>query len=167
MVKRQAEESLEDVVAADSPASKKARVDDLPHLCPQTSGSSHLLGGSIPVDQEQREEHRRNVGDVSVVADQKEEELEELAGEPILSVPATCPPLNASPSSNHHDVPAPSMGPSTKTRKRKAPTLRAVDWEPYKARIIELHITQKLSLKEVKDTMEREFGFVAEYVAPR
>ena len=87
----------------------------------------------------------------------------------ILSVPATYPPLNTSPSSNHYDVPAPSMGPPPKRRKRKAPTLRAVDWEPYKARIIELHITQKppLSLKEVKDTLEREFGFVAEYVAPR
>lgn len=87
----------------------------------------------------------------------------------ILSVPPTYPPLNASPSSNHHDVPARPMGPPPKRRKRKAPTLRAVDWEPHKARIIELHITQKppLSLKEVKDTMEREFGFVAEYVAPR
>lgn len=83
MVKRQAEESLEDVVAADSPASKKARVDDLPHLCPQTNGSSHLLGGSIPVDQEQREEHRRNGGDVLVAADQEEEESQESAGEPV------------------------------------------------------------------------------------
>ena len=83
MVKRQAEESLEDVVAADSPASKKARVDDLPHLRPQTNGSSHLLGGSIPVDQEQREEHRRNGGDVLAAADQEEEESEESAGEPV------------------------------------------------------------------------------------
>ena len=86
----------------------------------------------------------------------------------VLPVPSTCPPSNAPPSSDQPDVLAPSMGPPTKTRKRKAPTLRAVDWEPYKARIIELHITQKpqLSLKEVKDTMEREFGFVAEYVSP-
>ena len=85
----------------------------------------------------------------------------------ILPVPYTCPPSNASLSSDHHDVLAPSMGPPTKTRKRKAPTLRAVEWEPYKARIIELHITQNppLSLKEVKDTMEKEFGFVAEYVS--
>ena len=86
----------------------------------------------------------------------------------ILLVPYTGPPTNASPSSDHHDVLAPSMGPPTTKRKRKAPTLRAVDWEPYKARIIELHITQRppLSLKEVKDAMEKEFGFVAEYVSP-
>ena len=86
----------------------------------------------------------------------------------ILPVPYTCPPSNASLSSDHHDVPAPSMGPPTKPRKRKAPTLRAVEWEPYKARIIELHILRNppLSLKEVKDTIERESGFVAEYVSP-
>lgn len=86
----------------------------------------------------------------------------------ISPVPYTCPPSSASPASDHHQVLAPSMGPPTKTRKRKAPTLRAIEWEPYKARIIELHITQNppLSLKEVKDTMEREFGFVAEYVSP-
>ena len=82
-------------------------------------------------------------------------------------VPYARPPSNASPSSDHHDIDGPSMGPPTKTRKKKAPTLRPADWEPYKARIIELHITQDppLSLKEVKDTMEREFGFVAEYVS--
>ena len=75
MVKRQAEESLEDLVGADSPASKKARVDDLPDLRPQTNGSSHLLGGSVLVGEEQREEHKRNGGE--------EEELEESAGEPV------------------------------------------------------------------------------------
>ena len=84
----------------------------------------------------------------------------------ILPVPYTGPPLNASPSTDHHDVLPPSMGPPTKKRKSKAPTLRAADWEPHKARIIELHITQKLPLREVKVTMEREFGFVAEYVSP-
>ncbi|KAJ9636760.1 hypothetical protein H2199_007754 [Coniosporium tulheliwenetii] len=54
------------------------------------------------------------------------------------------------------------MGPPTNPRKRKAPTLRAEDWEPYKARIIELHIEQNRPLPEVKDTIEREFGFQAE-----
>ena len=50
-------------------------------------------------------------------------------------------------------------------RKRKAPTLRVDAWEPYKARIIELHIEQGLPLGKVKDTIEKEFGFTAEYVS--
>jgi hypothetical protein len=56
------------------------------------------------------------------------------------------------------------MGPPTKTRKRKAPTLRAEAWEPYKSRILDLHITQKLPLPEVKKRLESEFQFTAEYV---
>jgi hypothetical protein len=58
----------------------------------------------------------------------------------------------------------PPMGPPTGTRKRKAATLHASDWEPYKTRIIELHIKQDLPLKEVKDKIKKEFGFTAEYV---
>jgi hypothetical protein len=38
------------------------------------------------------------------------------------------------------DTDKPFMGPPTGIRKRKAPTLRAHEWEPYKARIIELHV---------------------------
>ena|SRR5436190_5575544 len=57
-----------------------------------------------------------------------------------------------------------SMGPPSKPRKPKAPTLRADDWEPYKARIIELHIKQNLPLPEVRDTIKQEFNFKAEYV---
>lgn len=34
-----------------------------------------------------------------------------------------------------------SMAPPPNPRKRKAPTLRQEDWEPVKARIVELHIT--------------------------
>lgn len=83
MVKRQAEESLEDVVAADSPASKKARVDDVPDFHRQTNGSSHVLGRSVLVDGEQREEDERNGDDILAAADQGEEELEEAAGEPV------------------------------------------------------------------------------------
>ena len=66
--------------------------------------------------------------------------------------------------SNAQIAPALPMGPPARPRKRKAPTLRAGDWEPYKAQIIELHITQGLPLKEVKERMEKEFGFSAEYV---
>ena len=81
MVKRQAEELLEDVLAADSPASKKARIDILPDLHRHTNGSSHALGGSILVGGEQREEDERNGNDILAAVDQEKEELEEAAGE--------------------------------------------------------------------------------------
>jgi hypothetical protein len=58
------------------------------------------------------------------------------------------------------------MGPPARPRKRKAPTLRADDWEPYKKRILDLHIVQKLSLPKVRQMVEVEYGFKAEYVAP-
>ncbi|OCK87054.1 TPR-like protein [Cenococcum geophilum 1.58] len=54
------------------------------------------------------------------------------------------------------------MGPPTRPRKRKAPTLRASDWEPYKARIVELHIMEKRPLQEVREAIKMEFGFTAE-----
>lgn len=78
-------------------------------------------------------------------------------------------PYNMSPPgllhlANHHDSPTSSMDPPAKPRKRKAPTLRVTDWEPHKARIVELHITQKRPLNEVKDIMATESDFVAEYV---
>ena len=62
-------------------------------------------------------------------------------------------------------IPAIPMGPPTKPRKRKAPTLRADAWEPYKARIVELHIRQGLPLREVREIIMKEFGFTAEYVS--
>ncbi|KAF4445866.1 TPR-like protein [Fusarium austroafricanum] len=69
-------------------------------------------------------------------------------------------PQNASPASNADD--AQMMPPPPKQRRKKAPTLRAKDWEPYKARILELHDTQKKPLQKVKEIMEEEFNFVAE-----
>lgn len=71
---------------------------------------------------------------------------------------------NAELPSNTQAASAPSMGPPGRPRKKKAPTLRANAWEPYKARIVELHITQGLPLKEVKKKIEEEFEFTAEYV---
>ena len=50
------------------------------------------------------------------------------------------------------------------TRKRKAPTLRASDWEPVKCRIIELHIARNISLPDVKEHIKKEFGFEATFV---
>lgn len=51
------------------------------------------------------------------------------------------------------------------SRKRKAVTLRPDDWEPYKKRILDLHIEQNKPLPEVRQVMEKEYGFKAEYVA--
>ncbi|OAL53528.1 TPR-like protein [Pyrenochaeta sp. DS3sAY3a] len=56
------------------------------------------------------------------------------------------------------DVPS-SMGPPSRPRKPKAPTLRDDDWEPYRERIRHLHVTQGLSVSEVRDKIKEEFGF--------
>ncbi|KAF2686799.1 hypothetical protein K458DRAFT_297931 [Lentithecium fluviatile CBS 122367] len=79
------------------------------------------------------------------------------------------PAINVHPRYNagHFDngpqtIPAIPMGPPTRPRKRKAPTLRADAWEPFKARIIELHITQNLPLRKVKEIIKEEFSFTAE-----
>jgi hypothetical protein len=50
-------------------------------------------------------------------------------------------------------------------RRKKAQTLRDKDWEPFRTRVFELHITNGLPLKEVKAVMQREYGFSAEYVS--
>lgn len=63
-------------------------------------------------------------------------------------------------------APASPMGPLVRPRKRKAPTLHADAWEPYKHRILELHVTQGLPLLEVGQKIEDEYGFKAKYVAP-
>ncbi|KAF2189774.1 hypothetical protein K469DRAFT_683167 [Zopfia rhizophila CBS 207.26] len=74
----------------------------------------------------------------------------------------TSEPHNAESFSSTQVISTIPMGPPTKPRKRKAPTLRADAWKPYKARIIELHITQGLPLREVKKKIEEEFRFTAE-----
>jgi hypothetical protein len=51
--------------------------------------------------------------------------------------------------------------PSARPRKSKAPTIREADWEPHKARIIELHISENQPLDEVRRIMEAESGFCA------
>lgn len=63
---------------------------------------------------------------------------------------------------NTQSMPASPMGPPSRPRKRKAPIRRADDWEPYKARILELHIAQKLPLNTVKEKIRAQFGFTAE-----
>lgn len=81
------------------------------------------------------------------------------------SLPDCSQPHDLNSAGEARDTTATSMGPPTRTRKRKAQTLRAEDWEPYKSRVIELHIERNLPLPEVKDIMEKEFGLIAEYVS--
>jgi Clr5 domain len=78
--------------------------------------------------------------------------------------PHTTPSHDVQPFSNIQDRSVQAMGPPTNTRRKKAPTLRREAWAPYKDRIVELHITQGLPLREVKIIIEKEFGFTAEYV---
>ncbi|SCO78170.1 uncharacterized protein FRV6_02383 [Fusarium oxysporum] len=59
-------------------------------------------------------------------------------------------------------TPTPTTGPPRKNRKKKAPTLRDEDWEPFKDRILELYETHKLPLEKVKTMIEEEFGFTAQ-----
>jgi hypothetical protein len=61
-------------------------------------------------------------------------------------------------------APASPMGPPAQPRKRKAPTLHANSWEPYKHRTLELHITQGLPLPQVRQKMADEYSFKAKYV---
>jgi Clr5 domain len=76
--------------------------------------------------------------------------------------PYTTQSQDVQPFSDIQDRIVQAMSPPTNTRRKKAPTLRCEAWGPYKDRIIELHITQRLPLREVKVIIEKEFGFVAE-----
>ena len=77
-------------------------------------------------------------------------------------------PISTSTNSNVQSMAPPPgpqlMAPPLNPRKRKAPTLRDEDWNPVKARVIELHITQNVPLAEAKRIVEEEFksiGFIA------
>ncbi|KAM0365790.1 hypothetical protein ACHAPK_009311 [Fusarium culmorum] len=82
--------------------------------------------------------------------------LPNLPQEPLVSVPQGIASLSDA------ELTETPVGPPPKLRKKKAPTLRANDWEPYKARILELHGEQKLPLPKVKAMIEKEFSFIAE-----
>src|SRR5215469_1913655 len=79
-------------------------------------------------------------------------------------LPNPSKPTSQQAPSDSQNMVATSMGPPSRPRKPKAPTLRAGDWEPVKARVIELHINQNLPLPKVRDIIEQEFNFKAEYV---
>lgn len=38
------------------------------------------------------------------------------------------------------------------------------DWQPYRPIILNLYINDQLKLKDVKEIMERDYGFVASYI---
>ena len=52
--------------------------------------------------------------------------------------------------------------PAAKRRKPKAKTLRDKDWEPYKARIIELYSQLSMDLQSVQMIIKDEYGFKPE-----
>jgi hypothetical protein len=63
-------------------------------------------------------------------------------------------------SDDTNDVDVQSMAPPPKSQKQKAQRLHCDKWELVKPRIIELHITQKLPLPEVKKIVEEDFKSV-------
>ena len=50
-------------------------------------------------------------------------------------------------------------------RKRKAPTLRPKDWEPFKARIVDLHLSG-CTVTSISAKMEADYGFRATLASP-
>lgn len=77
MAKRPAEESLDSLEARDSPASKKARVDDLPHRSPDTNGFGSPPITSFFSNGHQREAEERDGNNTLAAADQEGEELKQ------------------------------------------------------------------------------------------
>lgn len=78
MAKRSAEQPLEDVVAHDSPASKKARVDDFPERSYQSNDSASPPPTPSLANGHQRNGHEKSEhGDIEATVDQEEEELED------------------------------------------------------------------------------------------
>lgn len=77
MAKRQAEESLDSLEARNSPASKKARVDDLPQRSPKSNGFSLHPTPSLISNGHQPEDDERDGNNILAVADQEGEELEQ------------------------------------------------------------------------------------------
>lgn len=62
MAKRQADESLEDAVAHDSPATKKARVDELPDAIRETNGFNSLPSSPLTANGHEHKEDEKNPG---------------------------------------------------------------------------------------------------------
>ena len=79
MVKRSAEEPLEEVIAHDSPASKKARLEGADELHTKTNGFSALPAASTQVGGERRGFGELNARHILAMAVQGEEELKEAA----------------------------------------------------------------------------------------
>lgn len=76
MAKRQAEESLDSLKARDSPASKKARVDDLPQRRAEANNFSPPLNPSLSSNGHQHDDDQRDGDGILAAVDHKHEELE-------------------------------------------------------------------------------------------
>lgn len=74
MVKRHAEEPLEDIVAQDSPASKKARVKELPEIRQYMNGASSIHDRAVSVNGHEQEDDDRAGKTLVAAADQEGKE---------------------------------------------------------------------------------------------
>lgn len=85
----------------------------------------------------------------------------------VAHVPRTLEPMTESSEHNTAILPPPDqtlsspMGPPVTKRAKKASTLNAEAWSLQKDRVLQLHIAEGRPLKEVREIMERDFGFVA------
>lgn len=142
---------------------------DLPFDSYESDLSYHMQGQGIPDQAFEPYDNVSALGYPALNTTPIPEELASAHGNTLHSFDSSLPdysqPRDFQSSSDARDITTSSMGPPTRIRKRKAQTLRAEDWEPYKARIIELHIERNSPLPKVKDIMENEFGFIAEYVS--
>ncbi|MCJ1426124.1 hypothetical protein MMC29_004026 [Sticta canariensis] len=82
MAKRPAEESLDNLEARDSPASKKARVDDSPQRSPETNGFSpppipSFFSNGHQREADERDGSKRDGNNTLAAADQEGKELEQ------------------------------------------------------------------------------------------
>lgn len=50
---------------------------------------------------------------------------------------------------------------STRTRAPKAPTMSAKKWKPSESRIKQLYVFEEKSIKQLREIVNKEFGFIA------
>ena len=80
---------------------------------------------------------------------------------PIMDTDEQSHSFSAQPGVTHAASTSQAMAPPILSRKRKkAPTMREKDWEPMKARIVELYVTNKEPLTAVREHVHAEFGLL-------
>lgn len=63
------------------------------------------------------------------------------------------------PNSSQHQLRSPQ--PPSRKRAAKAPTMSAKQWKPAETRIEQLYVYDDKSIRELRETVNNEFGFVA------